>query len=55
MGMKEFLEAVVHRCSSKYVFKNFANFTGKHLCWSLFDKVAGELVYLRDFRDECVV
>ena len=23
------------------VFKNFATFTGKHLCWSLFHKVAG--------------
>ena len=31
------------RCSVKKVFlKNFANFTGKHLCWSLFlNKVAG--------------
>ena len=26
-----------HRCSVKKVFyKNFASFTGKHLCWSLF-------------------
>ena len=25
----------------KGVLKNFANFTGKHLCWSLFTKVAG--------------
>ena len=26
----------------KDVLKNFANFTGKHLCWSLFfDKVTG--------------
>ena len=24
------------RCSIKSVLKNFANFTGKHLCWSLF-------------------
>ena len=25
------------RCSlKKYVLKNFANFTGKHLCWSFF-------------------
>ena len=24
----------------KGVLKNFANFTGKHLCWSLFNKVA---------------
>ena len=23
-------------CSVKSVFKNFANFTGKHLCWNLF-------------------
>ena len=23
------------------VLKNFANFTGKHRCWSLFNKVAG--------------
>ena len=23
------------------VLKNFAIFTGKHLCWSLFNKVAG--------------
>ena len=30
------------RCSSKKGFlKNFANFTGKYLCWSLFNKVAG--------------
>ena len=31
------------RCSVKeYVLTNFANFTGKHLCWRLFfDKVAG--------------
>ena len=29
-------EAVVHRCSSKQVLKNFAKFTGKHLCQSLF-------------------
>ena len=29
------------RCSVKSVLKNFANFTGKHLCWSLFYKVAG--------------
>ena len=28
------------RCSvNKDVLKNFANFTGKHLCWSLFNKV----------------
>ena len=31
------------KCSlKKGVYKNFANFTGKHLCWrSLFNKVAG--------------
>ena len=36
-------KAVVCRCSIKRgVFKNFANFTGKHLCWSLFlNKVTG--------------
>ena len=29
-------EAIVHRCSlKKGVIKKFANFTGKHLCWSL--------------------
>ena len=27
------------------VLKNFVIFTGKHLCWSLFDKVAGLQVY----------
>ena len=33
------------RCSvKKGVFKNFANFTGKHLCWSLF------LITLQVFR-----
>ena len=33
------------RCSiEKDVFKNFANFTGKHLCWSLF------LIKLHAFR-----
>ena len=33
------------RCSVKNsVFKHFANFTGKHLCWSLFfNKFAGFL------------
>ena len=31
------LEAVVQRCSvKKGVLKNFTNFTGKHLCQSLF-------------------
>ena len=30
-------EAVIKRCSArKGVLKNFVNFTGKHLCWSLF-------------------
>ena len=30
------------RCSiKKGVFKNFAIFTGKHLCWSLLNKVEG--------------
>ena len=29
------------------VLKNFANFTGKHLCWSLF------LISLQDFRPAC--
>ena len=28
--------ATVSRCSSKKVLLNFANFTVKHLCWSLF-------------------
>ena len=28
--------AAVSRCSSKKVLLNFANFTAKHLCWSLF-------------------
>ena len=32
-----YIEAVLGRCSSKKdVLKNFANFTGKYLCWSLF-------------------
>ena len=30
------VEAVVRRCSFKYVLKNFANYTGKRLCCSLF-------------------
>ena len=32
-----------HRSCSveKCVLKNFANFPGKHLCWSLFNSVAG--------------
>ena len=30
------VEAVVQRCCEKGVFKNFAKFTGKHLCYSLF-------------------
>ena len=30
------------KCSvRKSVLENFANFTGKHLCWSLFYEVAG--------------
>ena len=42
MTLKDFIgllsEAVVCGCCSKYivVLKNFANFTRKHLCWSLF-------------------
>ena len=36
------IEAFVQRCFVKKVFKNFANFTSKHLCQSLFlNKVAG--------------
>ena len=37
-------EAVVQRCSvKKDVLENFAKFTGKHLCQSLFfNKVAGK-------------
>ena len=40
---KQNIERSSHqRCSVKNgVLKNFANFTGKHLCWSLFNKVAG--------------
>ena len=35
-------EAVVQRCCKKGVLRNFAKFTGKHLCQSLFfNKVAG--------------
>ena len=35
-------EAVVQRCSEKkLLLKLCAEFTGKHLCWSLFNKVAG--------------
>ena len=30
------LEAVVCRCSSKYVLRNIVDFTRKHQCWSLF-------------------
>ena len=34
---KLFAEAVTRRCSiMKAVLKNFADFKGKHLCWSLF-------------------
>ena len=36
-GLKYNSEAVVRRGSSKIsVLENFADFTGKHLCWSLF-------------------
>ena len=35
-------EAVVQRCSEKkLLLKVHAEFTGKHLCWNLFNKVAG--------------
>ena len=35
------LKSSHERCSiEKGVLKNFANFTEKHLCWSLFNKVA---------------
>ena len=33
---QSFAEILQNRCS-----KNFPNFTGEHLCWSLFKKVAG--------------
>ena len=37
-----FQEAVVRRCSVKGVLRNFAKFTGKHMCQSLFlNKFAG--------------
>ena len=40
-GLKYNSEAVVRRGSSKIsVLKNFADFTGKHLLESLFNKVA---------------
>ena len=44
-------EAVARRCSvRKGVLKNFAKFTGKHLCHSLFfNKVAGSRPYKRGF------
>ena len=44
-------EAVVRRCSiKKSVLKNFAKFTGKHLCQSLlFNKGAGLRRYSRVF------
>ena len=36
-GQKVFTESSHQRCSIKKAFlKNFAIFTGKHLCWSLF-------------------
>ena len=33
--LKSLAEAVVRRCFSKPVHKNFAMFTGKHFCWRL--------------------
>ena len=45
-------EAVVRRCSVK-VLRNFANFTGKHLCQRLFfNKVAGPM--LPSYRNRSV-
>ena len=43
-----FTEAASRRCSvKKGVLKNFAKFTGNHLCHSLFlDKVAGQVCNL---------
>ena len=32
-------EAVTQSCSTKYVPKNFAILTGKHLCWSVYFKI----------------
>ena len=43
-------EAVACRCSSQYVFLSFANFTGKHLCWTFFLKnlqAQGMQLYLK--------
>ena len=34
---QSFTDVLQNRC----FFKNFANFTQKHLCWSLFNKVTG--------------
>ena len=42
-------EAVGHKCSSKYVFKNFAILTGTHLCRSLF------LIKLQAWRPETLL
>ena len=40
-------EAVVRRCSVKSVLRNFAKFTAKHLCQSLFlNKVAGSSLFM---------
>ena len=36
-------EAVVQRCPLKIIFKNFANFTRKHLCWSVFLSAAKDI------------
>ena len=36
------------------VLENFANFTGKCLCWSLFfNKVAGLQLYYKGFQQKC--
>ena len=36
LEIKQWKEAFVHDVLRKSVLKNFANFAGKHLCWSLF-------------------
>ena len=45
------------RCSvKKVVLKNFANFTGKHLCWSIFfNKVAGLTPILKDISEQLLL
>ena len=43
-------EAVVGIRSSKGVFKNFANLTGKHLCWRLFSIICVGDSFLQVFR-----